>query len=89
MSLYWFTGTAGSAAMVYYEQVNDWSSHPRGTVPTGVLLAATHEYAIRPYAERDHNIVHWSQQEAGGHFFALEQPHAFAADVREFYEKLM
>ncbi|WP_117211241.1 epoxide hydrolase family protein [Allorhizocola rhizosphaerae] len=85
VSLYWFTGTAGSAAMVYYEHVNDWSYSERGTVPTGVLLAATNEYAIRPYAERDHNIVHWSQKDVGGHFFALEQPHEFASDINAFF----
>ncbi|GLW11685.1 microsomal epoxide hydrolase [Microtetraspora sp. NBRC 13810] len=92
VTLYWLTGTAGSSAQIYYEQVNDpmaWVPKPRGTVPTGVLLAGSHEYGIRPYAERDHNIVHWSQKDDGGHFFAMEKPDAFAEDVREFFGRLV
>lgn len=92
VSIYWLTGTAGSSAQIYYEQVNDpmaWVPKPRGTVPTGVLLAGSHEYGIRPYAERDHNIVHWSQKDDGGHFFAMEEPEVFAEDVRRFFENLM
>ncbi|MFC7647616.1 hypothetical protein ACFQX6_49280 [Streptosporangium lutulentum] len=65
-----------------------WVPKPRGTVPTGVLLAGSHEYGIRPYAERDHTIVHWSQKDDGGHFFAMEEPEAFAMDVRRFFENL-
>lgn len=91
VSVYWLTGTAGSSAQIYYEQMNDpmaWVPKPRGTVPTGVLLAGSHEYGIRPYAERDHTIVHWSQMDTGGHFFAMEEPVAFAEDVRRFFKSL-
>ncbi|MDR8412649.1 epoxide hydrolase [Nonomuraea sp. 3-1Str] len=91
VTLYWLTGTAGSAAQIYYEQVNDpagWEPRPRGTVPTGVLLAGTNEYGIRPYAERDHAIVRWSQQDTGGHFLAMEEPGVFAEDVRAFFRAL-
>ncbi|MFG3439033.1 epoxide hydrolase family protein [Nonomuraea sp. NPDC047897] len=91
VTLYWLTGTAGSSAQVYYEQSHDpaaWVPKPRGTVPTGVLLAASHEYGVRPYAEREHAIVHWSQQQTGGHFFALEEPTLFAEDLRTFFHSL-
>jgi pimeloyl-ACP methyl ester carboxylesterase len=91
VSIYWLTGTAGSSAQIYYEQLNDpmaWVPKPRGTVPTGVLLAGSHEYAIRPYAERDHTIVHWSQKDESGHFFAMEEPEVFAEDVRRFFGSL-
>src|SRR5215471_9820972 len=73
VSVYWFTGTAGSSANVYYESMHsgDWPI-PSG-VPTGVAVFAE-DIAIRRYAERANNIVHWSDFEAGGHFAALETP---------------
>nr|WP_205855981.1 alpha/beta hydrolase [Phytoactinopolyspora endophytica] len=88
MSLYWFTGTAGSSAQWYYEAMNDpagWQPTPRGTVPTAVLLAHSNEVAIRAFAERDHNVVRWTEYERGGHFFAAEEPDLFVGDLREFF----
>ncbi|WP_216216275.1 epoxide hydrolase family protein [Amycolatopsis aidingensis] len=89
VSLYWLTGTAGSAAQIYYEETSaaDWSEGAgRGTVPTGVLVSA-HDVTIRPGAERDHNIVHWTELDRGGHFLAMEAPAALVEDVRLFFRK--
>ncbi|WP_211231461.1 epoxide hydrolase family protein [Paenibacillus harenae] len=91
VSLYWFNGTAGSSAQIYYESKHDyaaWEPKERGTVPTGVLLSLSHDITVRRFAERDHHIVHWSEFEQGGHFFAMEQPALFTQDVREFFRKL-
>jgi pimeloyl-ACP methyl ester carboxylesterase len=91
VSLYWFTATAGEAANLYYEvlhQDSGWDFDAPGTVPTGVLVAVTADVAIRQFAERDHNIVHWTDSERGGHFFALEQPGLFVDDVRKFFGAL-
>jgi len=87
VSLYWFTGTAGSAANIYYESMHghDWPT-PSG-VPTGVAVFAE-DIAIRRYAERANNIVHWSDIDAGGHFAALETPDLLAADIRTFFASL-
>ncbi|MCC3761845.1 epoxide hydrolase 1 [Glycomyces sp. TRM65418] len=133
VSLYWFTGTAGSAAQYYYEFVTasgwseEWGGEDAGaewdaaaagtaardrdgeeagaesggwgggepggrgpgcgTVPTAVLRSR-HDVAIRPWAERDHNVVRWTEHERGGHFFAAERPEAFADDVRAFFAEL-
>ncbi|MEV0696909.1 epoxide hydrolase family protein [Saccharopolyspora sp. NPDC050389] len=91
VSLYWLTGTAASAAQVYYEEISaaDWSAEPagRGTVPTGVLVS-NHDVTIRRWAERDHNIVHWTELGKGGHFLAMEAPEALVEDVRTFFRKL-
>jgi epoxide hydrolase len=54
-------------------------------VPTGVLVSLGSDVAIRRFAERDHHVVHWSELDRGGHFFALEQPELFVADLREFF----
>jgi pimeloyl-ACP methyl ester carboxylesterase len=91
VSLYWLTGTAGSSAQWYYESANDPPAptpRPRGTVPTGMLLARHREFAIRTLAEREHNLVHWTQLDRGGHFLAAEQPELFARDVRAFFRRL-
>lgn len=91
VSLYWFTGTAGSSAQWYYEAMNDpsgWEPAPRNTVPTAVLLAGVNEVAVRRFAERDHNIVRWTEFDRGGHFFATERPDLFAAHVRDFFAEV-
>ena len=87
VSVYWFTGTAGSAANIYYESMHsgDWPTPSQ--VPTGVAVFAE-DIAIRRYAERVNNIVHWSDFETGGHFAALETPDLLTADIRAFFGSL-
>ncbi len=86
--LYWLTGTAGSSARSYYENmhVSNWNQQPL-TTPTGVAVFAE-DVAIRRYAERGNNIVHWSEFDRGGHFAALEAPDLLVGDVRDFFRSL-
>ncbi|MDT0317358.1 epoxide hydrolase family protein [Streptomyces millisiae] len=103
VSLYWFTGTAVSAAQIYYEEISaaEWSAEDgegewgegagdwapeRGTVPTGVLLSA-HDVTVRPWAERDHHVVSWTELDEGGHFLAMEAPDVLTAEVRAFFRE--
>jgi len=65
-----------------------WAPKPRSTVPTGVALAKNTDITIRRYAERDTIFTHWTELERGGNFLALEQPAAFAEDVRAFFANL-
>ena len=90
VSIYWFTATAASAAQTYYERFNDpamWQPKERGTVPTGVAVF-TSDVSVRPFADRLHNVVRWSEFDRGGHFAALEAPDLLVADVREFFRAL-
>jgi epoxide hydrolase len=88
VSLYWLTGTAGSAARIYYEDARSWGQvPPRSSVPTGVAVFPN-DITIRPLAERDHNVVHWSEFSRGGHFAALEAPDLLVDDVRTFFRQL-
>ncbi|MGW5878687.1 epoxide hydrolase family protein [Nocardiopsis terrae] len=112
VSLYWLTGTAGSAAQIYYEEIsaNGWSGADEGgggsdgagaahdeesgswspgrvTVPTGVLLSA-HDVTVRAWAERDHDVVRWTELGEGGHFLAMERPALLVDDVRAFFRDL-
>ncbi|MFF7244093.1 epoxide hydrolase family protein [Embleya sp. NPDC008237] len=91
ISLYWFTGTAGSSANLYYEMAHDpsaWAPKERGTVPTAVAVALPSDVAIRRFAERDHNVVRWTEFERGGNFLSLEQPELLIGDIREFFAEL-
>ena len=73
VSVYWFTGTAGSSANLYYETTHARSPMTPSDVPTGVAVFAA-DMAIRRYGEKRHNIVHWSDFDSGGHFASMETP---------------
>lgn len=87
VSIYWFTGTAGSSANIYYESMHSGDWPTPSPVPTGVAVFAE-DVAIRRYAERLNNIVHWSDFDDGGHFAALEAPGPLVDDVRAFFASL-
>jgi epoxide hydrolase len=42
----------------------------------------------RRFADRDHNVTHWSEFDSGGHFAAMETPELLTADIREFFRPL-
>lgn len=86
--IYWLTGTSASSAHMYYENMRS-GSWPEGpaTTPTGVAVFAE-DIAIRRYAERGNNIVHWSDFDRGGHFAAMEVPDLLVGDIRKFFHKL-
>ena len=91
VSLYWFTGTAGSSANVYYETLHDpdvKKRKTRNTVPTGVAVSSTQDVTIRRWANRENNIVRWTEFEQGGHFAALEAPVFLVSDIRAFFRDL-
>jgi microsomal epoxide hydrolase len=88
--LYWLTGTAGSAARIYYETAHAGrGGGERSEVPTGVAVFP-HEIAppIRRLAERLHNVVHWSEFDRGGHFAAMEEPDLVVGDLRACFRPL-
>ena len=87
--LYWLTGTAGSAARLYYENMHmtpAWGQPP-ATTPTGVAAFAE-DIAIRRYGEQANNIVHWTDIDQGGHFAAMETPELLVTDIRTFFRGL-
>jgi pimeloyl-ACP methyl ester carboxylesterase len=88
VSLYWFTRSAGPSANLYWEDAHspDWLPEPT-EVPTGVAVFED-DVAIRRFAEKTYNIVHWNEFETGGHFAAMETPELLVRDVREFFQKL-
>ena len=88
--LYWLTGTAGSAARLYYENAHATPPTEPTTVPIGLAAFAGDFSGIRRFANRDHsNIVRWSTFEGGGgHYAAHKVPDLLVGDVREFFRDL-
>lgn len=90
-TLYWMTGTIGSSASIYFEtgKSGAWEETRPTTIPMGVAVFPNDFLSIRAFAERDnHNIVHWSEMERGGHFAGLEAPDLLAADILKFFAAL-
>ena len=90
--LYWVTGAINSSFWPYVDRLHGgWriGADDRVRVPTG--YAAFPREITRPprsLAEQRYDIVHWTEMERGGHFAALEQPEALAADVLAFLRPL-
>jgi hypothetical protein len=90
--LYWFTGTAGSSARIYYERahVGYWGTPPElSTTPTALAVFPRDNFIpLRHIADRTNHIVQWTDYEHGGHFAAMEQPKLLVNDIRTFFGKL-
>jgi pimeloyl-ACP methyl ester carboxylesterase len=90
--LYWVTGAINSSFWPYYARRHEPWPIPEGArieVPTA--YAAFPREIVRPpraWAERMYNIRRWTPMAAGGHFAALEEPEALAADLRAFFREL-
>lgn len=87
--LYWVTGTATSAARIYWEMRQARAEAiPAGRieVPTGIAsYPAEITRFPRAWVEARYNVTHWSEQPRGGHFAAMEVPELFVDDVRTFF----
>jgi len=92
--VYWLTGTANSAARIYYERAHTTTGRfarptEPSTAPTALaLFPAELQIALRHRAERTDTIVRWTPYDRGGHFAALEVPELLVADVRAFFRTL-
>lgn len=88
VTLYWLTGTALSASRIYYEAEHDPEASGSGpmNVPTGYARYPKEPWAPpREMVERSYRLTHYADMPVGGHFPAMEQPEAFAADVATFF----
>jgi pimeloyl-ACP methyl ester carboxylesterase len=93
ISLYWFTGAIGSSFWPYYARIHRrWPIPDGGTVDVPTGYAAFPKEIVRPprsIAERLYtNIQRWTDMPKGGHFAAMEQPAALAAEIRGFFKAL-
>jgi microsomal epoxide hydrolase len=90
ISLYWFSGAIASSFWPYHARMHGPWPIPEGRtvdVPTGYaefpkeILRPPRSLAARTYTD----IRRWTEMKKGGHFAALEQPHALAAEVTAFF----
>jgi len=93
VTLYWLTGTAGTAIRHYYEDTHAPTPPSSGptTVPVGLAAAADGDFrSIRRFAERDHAaITSWHVLPGvTGHYSAHTHPDQLAADIRDFFRPL-
>ncbi|WP_106581185.1 epoxide hydrolase family protein [Murinocardiopsis flavida] len=87
VTIYWLTRTAGSAARLYKEAGEAFSGGPWSAVPTAVAVFPG-DGTIRTIAERQHNVVRWTEYDRGGHFASLQAPDLLIEDVRAFGREL-
>jgi len=90
-SIYWFTGSGGSAANAYLEDAksNGGDDSRRVDVPVAVAVFPDDFRSVRAFCEANNNIRHWTQMPRGGHFGAIEEPVLLANDIREFFGTLV
>jgi pimeloyl-ACP methyl ester carboxylesterase len=91
VSLYWLTGTAMSAASIYYERAHSFEDSLAGVVqtPTAFLRFQKNPWgAPRSLVEHSYNLIQYSEDSVGGHFPVWERPNSLANDIRKFFTLL-
>jgi pimeloyl-ACP methyl ester carboxylesterase len=88
VTLTWLTGTAGSSGRLYREAGASWGQQVEYcAVPTG-LVVFRGDSTARALAERELNVVHFTEYETGGHFAALQTPDLLSSDLLKFFGNL-
>ena len=95
ITLYWLTGTATSAARMYWESARGAAAaagHPTPgvslpvafTVFPGKIFQAPRSWAEQVYP----NLIYFHEADKGGHFAAWEEPDLFVTELREAFRSL-
>ena len=88
LSIYWFSGTAGSSFRLYHENnVRSQYRHAVVKIPTGIARFAGEPFTWpRSLVERNYlDIQDWQELPKGGHFAALQRKDDFLRVVRAFF----
>jgi pimeloyl-ACP methyl ester carboxylesterase len=97
ITLYWFTGTAASAARSYWEDARALAAAlasgqppPAVTVPVGFTTFPGEIWASpRSWVEAVYpGLAYFNEVDRGGHFAAWEEPQLFSAEVRAAFRSL-
>ena len=91
--LYWVTGAINSSFWLYWARLHEpWPITRETPVRAPTAFASFPKEILHPpraWVEPAYpNIRRWTMMTAGGHFPALEEPEALAADVRAFFRDL-
>jgi microsomal epoxide hydrolase len=90
--LYWITGAINSSFWPYWARRHDtWPFNERTPVRVPTAYASFPKEILHPpraWVEKTYpDIRRWTTMPAGGHFAALEEPEALAADIRAFFRE--
>jgi hypothetical protein len=87
VSIYWFTGTGGSAANHYFEDAQTGAGYREveNATPTGVSVFPWDFRSVQKFSKRANNIVYWREMPKGGHFAASDVPDLFVEEMRTFF----
>jgi pimeloyl-ACP methyl ester carboxylesterase len=97
ITLYWLTGTGGSAARSYWESGRAQAqAAAAGQAPPGVSLPVGFTTfpdeifrAPRSWVEQGYpNLTYFNEADRGGHFAAWEEPELFSEEVRAAFRSL-
>jgi pimeloyl-ACP methyl ester carboxylesterase len=96
ITLYWLTGTGGSAARSYWEAYGPDASAasqqplPPPQIPVGFTTFPGEIWRTpRSWAEASYpNLIYFNEVDKGGHFAAWEEPELFAGEVRAAFKSL-
>jgi pimeloyl-ACP methyl ester carboxylesterase len=90
ITLYWLTGTATSAARLYWENNANNFNAVNVSIPAAISVFPGEIYrAPKSWAESSyHNLIYYHQADKGGHFAAWEQPQLFAEEIRAAFKPL-
>jgi microsomal epoxide hydrolase len=91
--LYWITGAINSSFWPYWARRHEpWPLTPQTPVLAPTAYASFPKEILHPprtWVEHVYpNIRRWTMMASGGHFAALEEPEALAADIRAFFREL-
>jgi pimeloyl-ACP methyl ester carboxylesterase len=92
--IYWVSGSIGPAMRTYLESARAQYADPgaprptRPPAPAAMARMPLDAPVPREWAERQVNLVYWSEPARGGHHSSWEVPDIFAADVRAFLKQL-
>ena len=91
--LYWVTGAINSSFWPYWARRHEpWPFTPQTPVRAPTAFASFPKEILHPprtWVEPLYpNIRRWTKMAGGGHFAALEEPEALAADIRAFFREL-
>ncbi len=90
--IYWVTGTITSSMCLYFESKRSMRFGPgegRVEIPCAfAVFPGELAHPPRAWAQRQYNIVRWTEMPRGGHFAALEEPDLLVEDIREFFRPL-
>jgi pimeloyl-ACP methyl ester carboxylesterase len=84
--LYWTTGTITSSMRLYFEAVHGGLGVGASEVPVGGAIFPKDVVKVpRSWAEKQFNLIHWTEMPSGGHFAAMEEPELLTLDIRKFF----